>query len=530
MAKKQIILFALIVCLPLAALAWLGARLARHEEAIVRERFRELLAGRLEDVDRVVRAYFQQRQRELLELTELESFEPDHIRGIVRGHPHVGQLFVLNPDGTLLHPDPAGSPNDAEREFLRQSQEVFLNKELLRGKVGEEETALPAASGWYVQYWGPGLHLIFYHRLESGQVVGVLLPRSRWIADLITELPETVPPESAPGRPALPSRICLVDSGGKTVYQWGPLEPAGGATPLVESRLSEPLGSWRLRFFVDPRQFAGVGQSAYFNLFSALLAIGVILIVAAACFYRGYARQIRDALQRVNFVNQVSHELKTPLTNIRMYAELLQGDLDLVDAEEAAPARGHLEVIVAESQRLSRLIGNVLTFARERRGKLALRKTVARVDEVIGRVIERFQPAFAQIPIEVTFNGSANSPVSIDVDALEQILGNLFSNVEKYAAAGGRMDVVSRQEGDNATIEVADRGPGIPANLKERVFQPFYRISDSIDRGTGTGIGLAIARRLARLHGGDVALLDSEGGARFLLRLHAAVEPNQGIP
>ena len=97
--------------------------------------------------------------------------------------------------------------------------------------------------GWYVRYWGPGLQLIFYHRLESGQVVGVLLQRSRWIADLVAELPDTEAPDPSEDNPASEMRICLTDSGGTTVYQWGVFEPDAEARPAAEIPLSEPLGS-----------------------------------------------------------------------------------------------------------------------------------------------------------------------------------------------------------------------------------------------------------------------------------------------
>ena len=346
MAKRQIILLLLMVCLPLAMLAWLGSWLARNEQEMVQQRFRELLTGRLEDTERVIAAYFQQRERELLKLTELDSLDADQLRQIVRRHPRIRQLFVLNTDGSLLHPDPAAAPNQVEREFLRQAREILLDKDLIRRTVSEEEEAAPAAHGWYVRYWGPGLQLIFYQRLSSGRVVGVLLQRSRWIADVIAELPATASGDGSAEGWASASRISLVDSNGRTVYQWGPFEPADRSRPVVELPLSDPLGSWRLKYFVDEARFTGVGRSAYFNLYSALALVGIGLIAVAVYFYREYAREMREAMQRVNFVNQVSHELKTPLTSIRMYAELLQRDLD---ADEVSPVQGHLEVIVAES-------------------------------------------------------------------------------------------------------------------------------------------------------------------------------------
>jgi signal transduction histidine kinase len=343
-------------------------------------------------------------------------------------------------------------------------------------------------------------------------------------------VPATIPAAKSIETLDARSRVCLVDSDDTTVYQWGPFEPDDGTEPVVELPLSEPLGSWRLKYFVDEAHFATAGRSAYYSLFSALAVLAVGLIAAAVLFYREYARSVREALQRVNFVNQVSHELKTPLTSIRMYAELLENDLEGLDPDELPQARGHLRVIVAESQRLSRLIGNVLTFARQRRGKLTLRKSTGCVDEVIARVVERFAPAFVENGIEVAFDGSADSTVWLDVDAVEQILGNLLGNVEKYAADGGRLEIVSRRQGDHTIIEVADHGPGIPAALKESIFRPFYRISDRIEGRTGTGIGLSIARQLARLHGGDVTLAASDGGARFQVRLYTPAEPNEVLP
>lgn len=528
MAKKQILLFSLIVCLPLAMLAWLGSRLAREEQRTVRQRLTSLATERLEDVDLVIARHFQQRERELLELTELNSYDPHHLRQIVRSQPGIGQLFVLNQDGTLLHPDPAGTLNDSEREFLLHARRAFDDRVLIHSRNAEEHNAVPATYAWHVQYWGPGLNLIFYHRLPSGYVVGVHVPRSRWIADLIAELPDTAPPASSRRESSSEARIRLVNSNGEVVYQWGTYEPEETAEALTAMTLSNPLTAWRLEYFVDEQEFAAVGRSAYWSLFASLAAIGLGLIVVAAYFYREYAREMREAMQRVNFVNQVSHELKTPLTNIRMYAELLEADLELIDSEEAATPRDHLEVIVTESQRLSRLIGNVLTFARQRRNQVTLRKTVGRVDEVITAVVERFRPTFKQKGIEVASDLAAGAPVQLDTDALTQILGNLLSNVEKYAADGGHMEIASRQHDSQTTIVVVDRGPGIPAALREKIFRPFYRVSDQIEGPAGTGIGLSIARRLARMHGGDVVLLPGEEGARFQVTLDTRRAESEG--
>jgi signal transduction histidine kinase len=175
---------------------------------------------------------------------------------------------------------------------------------------------------------------------------------------------------------------------------------------------------------------------------------------------------------------------------------------------------------VTESERLSRLIANVLSLAREGRGRLAVRPAPAVVDDVVADVLARFRPSLEARGIVPSFAPGAPGTVRVDADALGQILGNLLSNVEKYAAAGGRVDVATGRDGDAAWVDVADAGPGIPAAAREKVFEAFWRGSRKVSDGVaGTGIGLTIARTLARLHGGDLVLLPSDRGARFRVRL-----------
>ncbi len=519
MTRKYLALFWLIVCLPLAVIVVIGWRLARDEHGMARQRLREVMLVRLHDTALVVSDYFQRRERRLDTLLESVSLDPDSLRQLVRREPHVGQVFVLQANGTLLHPDPGGQLNDAERRFLTDSRDMFAHNDLLRAVTGGDDGAAPAASGWVVRFWGSGLNMVYWRRLPSGKLAGVLMQRARWIADLIAVLPETADAARSSENESWETRIRLIDSNGRAVYEWGSFEPDNGAAPFQELAPAYPLSSWRLQHFVDESALATVGRGAYFNFITVLAATGLVLVMAGALFYREYKRQVREALQRVSFVNQVSHELKTPLTNIRMYAELLESDLQGECAEQDQAPRDHLKVIVEESQRLSRLIGNVLTFAQQERSQLILHPRAAVVDDVIATVIQRFDPALRRRGVEVVFERSAGALVEVDVDALEQILGNLLGNVEKYAATGKRLEVVSRQASADTVIVLSDDGPGIPARHRERVFRPFQRLSNDIADSPGTGIGLSIARQLARLHGGDLVLVPSARGATFEVRL-----------
>ena len=374
-------------------------------------------------------------------------------------------------------------------------------------------------TGWFSWYWGPGLNLIYWQRRQSGHIVGAALERSRWIADLIAELPDTPAASGTELDSSTPLTIRLVEAGGGTVYEWGRFRPAESAAPTGQIRLSAPLEAWQLQIFAPLNVMTeDAGDAAHFNLLAGLVIAGFTLTVLAVIFYQQYARDVREATQRVSFVNQVSHELRTPLTNIRMYAELVGADLErLADVPDESQRR--VGVIVAETGRLSRLIDNVLAFARQDRDTLTLSVRLCQIDEVVTNVLSRFQGSLNQLGIAAELDLQSPDPCLADPDAIEQILENLISNVEKYAAAEQWMKVTTRQEGGTSRITVADRGPGILPSDREQVFEPFWRASHELNQAAGTGIGLAIARHMARLHGGDLTLLDTDQGATFQLVL-----------
>ena len=306
------------------------------------------------------------------------------------------------------------------------------------------------------------------------------------------------------------------------LFERFPVGYSAGEMPVASQALRPPLGSWTLRYYPAPGEAAqALGRGGALAMAAGLGALVLAVAGLGLYFLRESTRELRDARQRMSFVNQVSHELKTPLTNIRMYAELLEDQID----EDSPELREYTGVIVSESQRLSRLIANVLSFARQQRGKLGLRRFEGDVDETIRQVVEQFRPSLGEQGIAVELELGAEGPARFDADALGQILGNLLSNVEKYAAAGKRASIRSERHGSTVEIRVADAGPGVPPRAREEIFQPFVRLSGALTDGVaGTGIGLSIARELARLHGGDVTLEPCAEGSCFLVTLEVATE------
>ena len=512
MRPKLILILTLIVLLPLGALGLLGWRMARQEREVVENRFREALTGRLRDLNTVILRSVEKRETELLRLLDRGAYDTGELRELVRKSPFIHALFVLDPAGNREQPPPEGPITDTERDFLERSGQVWRDKQTFYRP--SEVAGKNSSHGWYTWYWGNGVNLLFWVRDASGRVIGAECDRSRMLADIIGELPNSDPSDENLEQ----GRVVLAGGDAVAVYQWGAYQPAQGEQPRVRMDLDHPLDSWSLSYFAPPAALDQTfGGGMLFNLAAGMSALVLALIGLAAYFYRESTREMREAAERVSFVNQVSHELKTPLTNIRMYAELLEQSLP----EDDRKANQHLGVIVSESQRLSRLIGNVLTFARKQNNKLTVHPAEGNVDQCIRFVLDRFKASLESKGVKTVFNAGAGATVEFDRDALEQILENLFSNVEKYAAAGERMEVTSRQDGATTSIVVTDRGPGIPKSQLERIFDPFYRLSNKLSDGvTGTGIGLSIARDLARKHGGDLKAVAPEVGACFELELH----------
>ena len=256
-------------------------------------------------------------------------------------------------------------------------------------------------------------------------------------------------------------------------------------------------------------------------LLAAWLLLSLVLaalVSGGLLLARDAAAQRRDALQKTSFVSSVSHELKTPLTSIRLYAELLRDG-----RVSEAPKQGqYLNVIVAESERLTRLVNNVLDFSRMEQGRRRYAIESADLARVLREVAEAQRDRLGAAGLTLALAG-CDEPVlrPVDRDAVEQVMVNLLDNAAKYAAGGGEVTVALHAAPGGAEITVEDRGPGIAPPHRKRLFESFYRADCELtSHCTGCGLGLSIARRLMRGMGGDLLFAPREGGGcRFTLRV-----------
>jgi signal transduction histidine kinase len=298
--------------------------------------------------------------------------------------------------------------------------------------------------------------------------------------------------------------------------------PALEGALLYQTRLAAPLGDLQLLFSVT-RLPAGPGATLVGAVAVALL---LVLCGGFLLLYRLGAGQIALARQQQDFVSAVSHELKTPLTSIRMYGEMLR--------EGWAPEekkKTYYAFIHDESERLSRLIGNVLQLARMTRNEVSVDpKPVAvsaLVDGIRSSVSSQVERAGFQLELDCG-EEAGKAVIEVDPDAFTQIMINLVDNALKFARKAEPRRILiacGRQVDGTVLFRVRDYGPGVPRDQMRKIFQLFYRSENELTRETvGTGIGLALVHQFTRAMGGRVDVVNQEPGAEFRLSFPACPE------
>ena len=222
---------------------------------------------------------------------------------------------------------------------------------------------------------------------------------------------------------------------------------------------------------------------------------------------------------RADFTSSVSHELRTPLTQILLYGETLElGRLAGEDERRQA-----LGVIVQEARRLAHLVENVLQYSRAERRTTLVRPERRALAPLMREIVERFAPLAGTAALRLRTELDETVAAPVDDDALHQVVLNLLDNAVRHGGDSGPITLRLTARDGRVRLEVEDRGPGVPAEMRERIWEPFVRL-DRHPTVPGSGIGLAVVRDLVRAHGGACGVEGSDGGgARFVVELPGAV-------
>jgi signal transduction histidine kinase len=310
--------------------------------------------------------------------------------------------------------------------------------------------------------------------------------------------------------------VAVLDHLDRPVYSRGSL---AGAHPVLSVPLRAGPPRWRVALYQPAGSSARASVRRQLLLFTVALG-GLVLVIGAAALvtYRLTRREAEVAQLKADFVANVSHDLKTPLSVIRMFAETLE----LGRVNDEGRRREYFRVIARESERLSRLIDNVLNFSRIEAGRRTYEREPTAIEPLVRDVLDAFAYPLAQRGFKVEVDVAPGLPEApLDADAVGQALANLIDNAIKYSDERCTLRVDARVVDGQLALSVADDGIGIHPEEHARIFDKFYRVGRSDTQGRrGSGVGLALVRHVAEAHHGRVTVESEPGrGSRFTLWL-----------
>jgi signal transduction histidine kinase len=387
-----------------------------------------------------------------------------------------------------------------------QAETVFAQR--LSSRLDEVQRSASSESKSLVAPWDSSLNLV-YQRGPEGGVLGVVMSEARFEELALQTAKEVGLASSLSVSLRRMDEEAALDPRRQARASLGPLLPH-----LAIVLWDEGKGSDAMRDIAAARR----RHQAITGGLVVVLVLGLFATV------RGAARERELARLKSDFVTTVSHELKTPLTSIRMFAEMLQQGVAGADREKEAH---YHTIIVKESERLGLLIANLLDYSQIERGT---RQYTDQSEKVLD-IAREAQETFARLregegqELQVSVASDAEDlVVNVDREVMVQCLLNLLSNAAKYGGDSA-IDMSVQSGNDDGVVEfsVKDSGPGIPSSEQERVFREFYRAPEAVSSAIeGTGLGLALVKRHVEAQGGEIELFSElGGGATFTIRLQA---------
>lgn len=361
-------------------------------------------------------------------------------------------------------------------------------------------------------------HLVLFRKVwRNGErfTQGLLLNQHSFFGDMIeSSFKETALSDMSNLVVAFQGEVLSVISGHSDRYRYSSAAELQGEL-LYQTRLSAPLSQLELIYSIN-RLPTGPGAQVI-----AWVAFSLALILIGGCylFYRLGKKQLGLAQQQQDFVSAVSHELKTPLTSIRMYGEMLREGWATEDKK-----RQYYDYIFDESERLTRLINNVLQLARMNRNEIQMDLRPVSINEIMDTMQSKLASQLEHSGFEFKLINDcqeSKQAIDVDLDLFTQIIINLVDNALKFSRGAENKRIELRCSSNDHTgirFSVRDFGPGIVKDQMKKIFQLFYRAENELTRQTvGTGIGLALVQQLARRMDAQVDVVNRQPGAEFSL-------------
>jgi signal transduction histidine kinase len=563
MTKRSIILYWLLLFIPTLALGIAGFHLLRHEQERINQAARTSALERAQTLAETLQAGVGAMEDELRQA--LQRIPSEKLRETLfaweESNPLIRNVFIWKPGLGLQYPHPAAPVTSEQGRFVIRYQALFSGRipwqtgltswaensnpgnsqtgqaavysetqapqeqAAQKNRSGRDELVQLAQNsfranvtdasanlkgGWLPWFSENNLYILGWVRNEpNGIIYGAELELMTVLSRLIADFPAATPPGVA---------YALLDGRGRVLHQSGQALLKNNENPEMTVSLAPYLPNWQIAVYFVEGGPAATSKRSFLILSGLLLAIFVMAVILGGSFLLWQAhRNMLDAQQKTSFVSNVSHELKTPLTTIRMYTELLNQDR----IKDPDKKKNYLQVILTESERLTRLVNNVLDFSRLEQGRKKYHLEELDLAAFIREWLESHGPQILTAGLEIKEQiPEACMLIRFDRDAVEQVLLNLLDNAVKYAAAGAEIRVELDKVPGYCRLRIMDRGPGVPLAHRTAIFEKFHRVDDSLTaKQPGSGLGLSIARGLMRGLGGDLRYDPREGGGSCFIVL-----------
>jgi signal transduction histidine kinase len=440
--------------------------------------------------------------------TDTEKIEK-HFADVKRAHPEVDTVFAFTNGYAYFY----------SAEFEKTAQAAFTPKQsyilslfdrsrLAQTFLDTNRKYLFLHDSSPISEMRQGTYL-FYPLNEQRGFAGVLLKEGFVGDDLIAGV---IRPLVASHSPTM--AVTVSDENSQVLYSNGP--PQNGN--LLETNLERPFSSWKAAVGLKDTNIDALARDSFMHSAGATVLVLLFLLGGIALTVRATDREARLAQVKSNFVANVSHELKTPLSLLSLFSEILE--LGRVKNDEKKTE--YYRIIRHESLRLNKMIDNILDFSKIEAGRKTYNFAKNDVAEVIENVLSSYRYQITNSGFDIQTNMQPDlPPVLIDRDAMTQAISNLLDNAIKYSRDVKQLSIAAEKRGFDLSIEIADRGIGIPRAEQAKVFEKFYRVGNGLVHDVkGSGLGLSLVKHIIEAHHGTISLESDVGkGTRFTILL-----------
>ena len=344
---------------------------------------------------------------------------------------------------------------------------------------------------------------------ESKSFGGVLLSEGFVTNDLMAGIIRPLIASHSPGM-----TITISDENQRVLYSNG--APKKGY--LLESNLDRPFSDWKAAVGLKDTNLDQLARDSFLHSAGATVLVLLVLLFGIALAIRATDREARLAQAKSNFVANVSHELKTPLSLLSLFSEILE--LGRVKNEEKRIE--YYQVLRHESRRLNKVIDNILDFSKIEVGRKTYNFADGDMAEVIENVLSSYRYQIINSGFQIQTNIQPDlPPVVIDREAMAQAISNLLDNAIKYSREVKQLSITTEKRGSDLSVEIADQGIGIPRAEQAKIFEKFYRVGNGLVHDVkGSGLGLSLVKHIIEAHKGSISVeSDVSKGSRFTILL-----------